>query len=158
MRDPATFRKYANECYRLSRLMPSEHRQALIEIAEAWLKCAEDAESETKANDSSDTNESSEESPQLTDIGPTQHQISERPPPVASPHELYVRAMLNENTSPWRGCGSAVQQNHTALVARCPREPFSAGTFRFTLCKRMIPKGCRLFGQDHAPDCSQASS
>jgi hypothetical protein len=51
MRDPATFRKYAQECQRLARLMPAEHQAALLQIAEAWNQCAEEAEREaTKKN------------------------------------------------------------------------------------------------------------
>jgi hypothetical protein len=44
MRDPATYRRYAEECRRLASIMPEEHRRTLMEIAEAWSKLAEEAE------------------------------------------------------------------------------------------------------------------
>ena len=44
MRDPATYRRYAEECHRLASIMPDEHRGTLLEIAEAWSKLAEEAE------------------------------------------------------------------------------------------------------------------
>jgi hypothetical protein len=43
MRDPATFRKYAEECRRLAGSMP-DHRVTLLRMAEAWTTCAHDAE------------------------------------------------------------------------------------------------------------------
>lgn len=42
--DSAKYRKYAEECRRLAKLMRPEHRETLIEIAEAWLRCAKVAE------------------------------------------------------------------------------------------------------------------
>jgi len=47
MRDPATYRRYAEECCRLASIMPEEHRGTLLEIAEAWSKLAEEAERQT---------------------------------------------------------------------------------------------------------------
>ena len=44
MRDPATYRRYAQECRRLASIMPEEHRGTLLEIAEAWSRLAEEAE------------------------------------------------------------------------------------------------------------------
>jgi len=44
MSDSTTFRKYAQECRRLAEQMKPEHRATLLEIAEAWNRCAEDAE------------------------------------------------------------------------------------------------------------------
>ena len=44
MRDPATYRRYAEECVRLASIMPEEHRRTLLEIAEAWSKLANEAE------------------------------------------------------------------------------------------------------------------
>jgi hypothetical protein len=44
MRDSITFRRYAEECRRLSKHMKPEHRATLLEIAEAWDRCAEEAE------------------------------------------------------------------------------------------------------------------
>jgi hypothetical protein len=44
--DPIKFRRYAEECRRLANDMPA-HRAALLEIAEAWIVCAERAERES---------------------------------------------------------------------------------------------------------------
>jgi len=44
MRDSITFRKYAQECRRLAKQMKPEHRATLLEIADAWSRCAEEAE------------------------------------------------------------------------------------------------------------------
>jgi hypothetical protein len=44
MHDPATYRKYADECRRLARTLSEHHRHTLLEIAEAWLRLAEEAE------------------------------------------------------------------------------------------------------------------
>jgi hypothetical protein len=44
MQDPVQFRKYAEECRRLARTLPPAHQRALLEIADGWIKCAEDAE------------------------------------------------------------------------------------------------------------------
>jgi hypothetical protein len=40
MGDPATYTRYAEECKRLAKLMPEEHRRTLLDIAEAWMKLA----------------------------------------------------------------------------------------------------------------------
>jgi len=53
MQDPAKFRRYAEDCRRLAKNMPEEYRRTLLEIADAWTKCAQDIESEaTKKKDS----------------------------------------------------------------------------------------------------------
>jgi hypothetical protein len=44
MEDIEKFRKYAEECRRLAESMKPEHRATLLEIAEAWDQCAEEAE------------------------------------------------------------------------------------------------------------------
>jgi hypothetical protein len=44
MKDSAKFRKYAEECRQLSKNMRPEHRATLLEIADAWDQCAEEAE------------------------------------------------------------------------------------------------------------------
>jgi hypothetical protein len=46
MEDLEKFRKYAEECRRLAKSMKSEHKATLLEIAEAWDQCAEEAERE----------------------------------------------------------------------------------------------------------------
>jgi len=38
------FREYAAECRRLMRHVPETDRAALLEIADAWIACAEEAE------------------------------------------------------------------------------------------------------------------
>ena len=43
MRDPKTFRKYAEECRRLADKMP-QHKATLLEMADAWLACANAAD------------------------------------------------------------------------------------------------------------------
>jgi hypothetical protein len=44
MDDPATYRRYAEECQRLAKTMPEENRRMLLEIADAWLLLAQEAE------------------------------------------------------------------------------------------------------------------
>jgi hypothetical protein len=43
MRDPTTFKKYADECRRLAAKMP-QHKTTLLEMADAWLACADAAD------------------------------------------------------------------------------------------------------------------
>jgi hypothetical protein len=42
------FRDYAAECHRLARTASETDRGVLIEIAEAWIVCAEQAEGDAK--------------------------------------------------------------------------------------------------------------
>jgi hypothetical protein len=44
MTDPATYRKYAEECRRLATRAPENDRRLLLEHADVWLKLAEEAE------------------------------------------------------------------------------------------------------------------
>ncbi len=46
MQDPATYTRYADECRRLATTAPAEHRRALLEIADAWIRVAQDVERE----------------------------------------------------------------------------------------------------------------
>jgi phytoene/squalene synthetase len=46
MQDPSQYRRYAEECRRLAQAMPQQYRSTLLEIADAWIKCAEDVERE----------------------------------------------------------------------------------------------------------------
>jgi hypothetical protein len=46
MIDPATCRKYAEECRRLATTAPEEDRRLLLEQAAVWAKLAEEAEHE----------------------------------------------------------------------------------------------------------------
>jgi hypothetical protein len=50
MQNPDQFRKYAEECRRLARLGSLEHRAALMDMADAWTKCAEELEEIERAN------------------------------------------------------------------------------------------------------------
>jgi hypothetical protein len=52
MQKPQTFRKYAEECRRLARSLPAEHRATLLMIADAWTACAEEEERKQKARGS----------------------------------------------------------------------------------------------------------
>jgi hypothetical protein len=44
MTDPATYRKYAEECRRLATRAPENDRRLLLEHADVWLKLTEEAE------------------------------------------------------------------------------------------------------------------
>jgi hypothetical protein len=44
MGDPALYKKYAEECRRLAKTMSPADRKVMIEIAEAWLERAKEAE------------------------------------------------------------------------------------------------------------------
>jgi hypothetical protein len=55
MRSPAKFREYAEQCKRLAKSAAKEKdRVALLEIAEAWLACAVEAERKSVEPQSSD--------------------------------------------------------------------------------------------------------
>jgi hypothetical protein len=43
MHNPVKYRKYAEECERLARVLP-EHKESLLKIAIGWRQCAEEAE------------------------------------------------------------------------------------------------------------------
>ena len=49
MRDPEIFRKYAEECERLATKMP-QHKTTLLEMAEAWLACANAADAQANGS------------------------------------------------------------------------------------------------------------
>jgi hypothetical protein len=44
MDDPAIYREYAEECKRLAKSMSAPDSKVLLEIADAWLVCARQAE------------------------------------------------------------------------------------------------------------------
>ena len=46
MKDFMKFRGYAEDCRRLSKSMKPEHKATLLEIADAWDQCAEEAQRE----------------------------------------------------------------------------------------------------------------
>jgi hypothetical protein len=77
MRDPAKFRKYAEECRRLANTMP-EHRGALMKMADAWMDCAREAE---RAIGDTDTGGSLEDSAPRSYIGMAKQNRAGRPPP-----------------------------------------------------------------------------
>jgi hypothetical protein len=79
MRDPAKFRKYAEECRRLANIMPKEHRGTLLKIADAWIECAREAERDTGKDDPSD---SSEEPAPRSNFGSAKQNRAARPPPL----------------------------------------------------------------------------
>jgi hypothetical protein len=52
MQDPAKFTEYSEECKRLAKRAANEKdRAALLEIAEAWLACATEAERKSRRRD-----------------------------------------------------------------------------------------------------------
>jgi phytoene/squalene synthetase len=51
MGDPKIYRQYAEECRRLARSMPEEHRPALLKIAEAWTQLADETERRGRSGD-----------------------------------------------------------------------------------------------------------
>jgi hypothetical protein len=53
MKDSIKFRRYAEECRRLANSTP-EHKTILLEIADAWIHCGEDAEGIEKKGGSAD--------------------------------------------------------------------------------------------------------
>jgi hypothetical protein len=50
MQSPATFREYAEECKRLAISMP-QHAEALLQMADAWIACAQTAEAKEASQD-----------------------------------------------------------------------------------------------------------
>ena len=55
MQNPATFRTYAEECKRQAASMP-EHKATLLQMAEAWMRCCENAERAAGTRAASDLN------------------------------------------------------------------------------------------------------
>jgi transcriptional regulator of acetoin/glycerol metabolism len=49
MQSPSRYRQYAQECERIARTGAPQHRAVLLEIAEAWRRCAEDEEQQGNA-------------------------------------------------------------------------------------------------------------
>jgi hypothetical protein len=45
-KDVIKFREYAEDCRRLAKSMKPEHKATLLEIAEAWEKCADEPDRE----------------------------------------------------------------------------------------------------------------
>jgi hypothetical protein len=44
MDDSTVYRRYAEECKRLARVMSAADQNVMLEIADAWLACANEAE------------------------------------------------------------------------------------------------------------------
>jgi hypothetical protein len=51
MENSNKFRQYAAECRRLAQRASEKDRQVLMEIAEAWVKCAEEFERKEKTSE-----------------------------------------------------------------------------------------------------------
>jgi hypothetical protein len=51
MTDAIKFKRYAEDCRRLAKSMKPEHKATLLEIAEAWDRCAEEAEHQAGKNE-----------------------------------------------------------------------------------------------------------
>ncbi len=49
MQSPSRYRQYAQDCERIAREGAPQHRAVLLEIAEAWRRCAEEAERQKNA-------------------------------------------------------------------------------------------------------------
>ena len=54
MSDSKTYRHYAEQCRRLAKQMKPEHRAVLLEIADAWTRCADEAEGARRDGDGED--------------------------------------------------------------------------------------------------------
>jgi hypothetical protein len=52
--DPNRFRQFAAECKRLAQQASAKDREVLLEIANAWLSCMEQAEGKAKAGAKND--------------------------------------------------------------------------------------------------------
>jgi hypothetical protein len=50
MKQVMKFRRYAEDCRRLAKSMKPEHQATLLEIADAWDRCAEEAERVAERN------------------------------------------------------------------------------------------------------------
>jgi hypothetical protein len=51
MEESERFRQYAAECLRLAKRASEKDRAVLMEIASAWIKCAEQVERKKKASE-----------------------------------------------------------------------------------------------------------
>jgi hypothetical protein len=51
MTDVIKFKQYAEDCRRMAKSMKPEHQATLLEIANAWDQCAEEAEREGGKNE-----------------------------------------------------------------------------------------------------------
>ena len=49
MNKPEKYRQYAEECRRIAQSLSGEGKAALLQIADAWIACAEEAEGKTKS-------------------------------------------------------------------------------------------------------------
>jgi hypothetical protein len=76
MRDPVEFRRYAEECRRLAKMMPAEHRGTLLKIAE--IECAQEAERDVSKTEAG---EPSEDASPRSFFGFAKQNRAGRPPP-----------------------------------------------------------------------------
>jgi hypothetical protein len=60
MQNPAEYRRYAEECKRLAQQALPEHKATLLEIAKAWIACAEEVERSAKGGKAGRTSASSD--------------------------------------------------------------------------------------------------
>jgi hypothetical protein len=54
MRTAKLYRQYAEDCRRIARNMPAEQRAKLLEIADAWMACADNLEKRESADEEDD--------------------------------------------------------------------------------------------------------
>jgi hypothetical protein len=54
MQSAAQYRTYAQECRKLAQKLKPEHRDTLTKIADAWNKCADDAEASQRSGADAD--------------------------------------------------------------------------------------------------------
>jgi hypothetical protein len=64
MQNPAVYRKYADECRRLAQQALPEHKATLLEIAKAWIACAEEVERSGKGGEDKAAVDASARSPE----------------------------------------------------------------------------------------------
>lgn len=70
MQNPAEYRRYAEECKRLAQQASAEHKATLLEIAKAWIACAEEVERSAKGGkDMAGENSASPDSSGGRDVG-----------------------------------------------------------------------------------------
>ena len=88
MIDPATYRKYADECRRLATTAPENDRRLLLEHADVWLKLAEEAERDAYQN-----------------LVINEHKKGRRFPPLVSSHLVRPQPVANRNRFENYTCG-----------------------------------------------------
>jgi len=77
MKDSIKFRRYAEDCRRLAKQMKPEYRATLLEIAEAWDRCAQEA---ARGGDQDKEEDTEEPAPRCRSACGKQNRAG-RPPP-----------------------------------------------------------------------------